>query len=63
MHEKKDYVSVSIGVHKQNFATSKSFLTCKNDILFSKKTTQVQILGSQSSVPRDPNGVFWLTQK
>ena len=42
---------------------AKAFVTCKNYILLSKKNTQMQILGSQSSVPRDLNGVFWLAQK
>ena len=42
---------------------AKVFVTCKNFILFTKKNTQLEILGSQSSAPRDPNGVFWLAQK
>ena len=63
MLEKKDYVSVSKGVHKQKLQLAKVFVTCKNFILLSKKNTQMEILGSQSSVPRGPNGVFWLAQK
>ena len=58
---KKDYVSVSKGVHKQKLRLPKVFVTCNNFILLSKKKNQ--ILGSQSSVPRDPNCVFWLAQK
>ena len=54
--EKKDYVSVSKGVHKQKL--------CNLDfILFSKRNIQMQIFYSQRSVPRDPNGVFLLAQK
>ena len=34
--EKKDYVSVSEGVHKQKLQLAKVFLTCKNFILLSK---------------------------
>ena len=63
MLEKKVYVSVSKGVHKQKLRLAKVFVTCKNFIPDSKKNTQMEILGSQSSVPRDPNGVFWLAQK
>ena len=37
--EKKDYVSVSKGVHKQKLA--KVFVTCKNFMLLSKKNTQM----------------------
>ena len=50
--EKKDYVTVSKGVHKQKLQLTNVFVTCKNFIL-----------GCQSSVPRDPNGLFWLAQK
>ena len=39
------------------------FLTCKNYIMLSKKNIQLYILGSWSSVPWDPNSVFWLAQK
>ena len=60
MLEKKDYVSVSKGVHKQKLQLTKVFVTCKNSILLSKRNTQMQILGSQSSVPRDQNGLLWL---
>ena len=37
--EKKDYVST--GVHKQKLQVAKVFITCKNFILFSKKSTQM----------------------
>ena len=60
MLEKKDYVSVSKGVHKQKLQLAEVFVTSKNFILLSKKNTQIKILGSQSSVPRDPNGLCWL---
>ena len=63
MLEKKDYVSVSKGVHKQKLQLPKVFVTCKNFILLSKKNTQMEILAAQSSVPRDTNGVFWLARK
>ena len=39
--EKKDYVSVSKGVHKQKLQLAKVFVTCKNFILLSKKNTQI----------------------
>ena len=39
--EKKDYVSVSKGVHKQKLQLAKVFVTCKNFILLSKKNTQM----------------------
>ena len=39
------------------------FLTYKNYIMLSKKNIQLYILGSWSSVPGDPNSVFWLAQK
>ena len=61
--EKKDYVSVSKRLHKQKLQLAKVFVSCKNFILLSMKNTQMEILGSQISVPRDPNGVFWLAQK
>ena len=54
--EKRDYVSVSKRVLKQKLQLAKVFVTCKNFILLSKKNTQ-------SSAPRDPNGLFWLAQK
>ena len=57
MLENKDYLSVSKGVHKQRPQLAKVFVTCNDFILLSK------ILGSQSSVPRDSNGLFWLAQK
>ena len=63
MVEKKLFVNVSKGAHKQNLQLAKVFVTCKNFILFSKKNIQIQLLGSQSSVLRDPNGLFWLAQK
>ena len=34
--EKKDYVSVSKGVHKQKLQLAKVFVTCKNFVLLSK---------------------------
>ena len=37
--ERKDYVSVSKGVHKQKLQLEKVFVTCKNFILLSKKNT------------------------
>ena len=37
MLEKKGYVSVSKGVHKQKLQPAKVFVTCKNVILLSKK--------------------------
>ena len=39
--EKKDYVSVSKGGHKQKLQLAKVFVTCKNFILLSKKNTQM----------------------
>ena len=39
--EKKDYVSVSKGVHKPKLQLAKVFVTCKNFILFSKKNTHM----------------------
>ena len=57
MLENKGYVRVSKGVLKQRLQVAKVFVTCSNFILLSK------ILGSQSSVPRDSNGLFWLAQK
>ena len=63
MLKKKDYVSVSKGVHKQKLQLAKVFVTCRNFMLLSKKNTRMQILGSESSVPRDPNGLFWPAQK
>ena len=48
---------------KKTLHLAQVFVTFKNYILISKKNTKMQIYGSQSSVPRDPNGVFWLTQK
>ena len=47
----------------KNVTTCKSLCTWKNYALLSKKNTQIRILGSQSSVPWDPNGVFWLAEK
>ena len=63
MLEKKDFVNVSKRLHKQKLQLAKVFVTCKNFVLLSKKNTQMLLLGSQSSVPRDPNGLFWLAQK
>ena len=61
---KHQYFSVSKGVHKQKlFKLQKTFVTCKNYILFSKKNTPMLTLSSQSSAPWDPNGVFGLAQK
>ena len=37
--EKKDYVNVSKGVHKQKMQLAKIFVTCKNFILLSNKNT------------------------
>ena len=62
MLEKKDFVNVSKGVHKQKLHLAKVFGTYKTFVLLSKKNSQIQILGSQGSVPRDPNGLFWLAQ-
>ena len=39
--EKKDYVSVSKGVHKQKLQLAKVFVTCKNFILLSENNTQM----------------------
>ena len=39
--EKKDYVSVTKGVHKQRLELAKVFVTCKNFILLSKENTQM----------------------
>ena len=39
--EKKDYVSVSKGVHKQKLQLAKVLVTSKNFILLSKKNTQM----------------------
>ena len=39
--EKKDYVSLSKGVHKKTLELPKIFVTCKYYILFSKKNTQM----------------------
>ena len=39
--EKKDYVSVNKGVHKQKLELAKVFVTWKNFILLSKKNTQM----------------------
>ena len=58
MLEKKDFVNVSKGVRKQKLQLAKVFVTCETFILLSKKNRQIQILGSQSSVPRDPNGLL-----
>ena len=64
MLEKKDYVSKGVKEYiNKNFAHAKILVTCKNYILLSKNNTQLEILGSQSSVPRDSYGVFWLAQK
>ena len=52
----KEYITESLQLEKV-------FVTCKNYTLLSKKNTQLLILGSQSPVPWDPNGVFWLAQK
>ena len=41
----------------------KKFAACKNYMVLSKKNTQMYILDSQSSLPGDPNGVFWVAQK
>ena len=49
---------MSKGVRKKALQLAKVFVTCKNYILLSKKNTQMLILGSQSSVPSNPNGVF-----
>ena len=37
MLEKKDYVSVSKGVHKQKLQLAKVFVTCKNFVLLKKE--------------------------
>ena len=65
MLEKKYYVSVSKGVHKQKLQLAIVFATCKNFILLSKETPKCKywVLKELSFVPRDPNGVFWLAQK
>ena len=39
--EKKDYFSVSKGVHIQKLQLAKVFVTCKNFVLLSKKNTQM----------------------
>ena len=41
MLEKKDFVNVSKGVHKQKLQLAKVFVTCKNFILLSKKNIQM----------------------
>ena len=41
--EKKDYVSVSKGVHKQKLQLAKVFVTCKNIILLSKKNVALLV--------------------
>ena len=51
------------GLHKQKLQLAKVFETCMNFLLLSKKNTQMEILGSQRSVGRDPDGLFWLAQK
>ena len=65
MLEKKDceYVSVSKEIHKQKLQLTKVFVTCKNFMLLSQKNPKMKIFGSQSSVPRDSNGLFWPAQK
>ena len=42
--EKKDYVNVSKRVHKQQFCNLQKSVTCKNDILLSKKDTNKNIV-------------------
>ena len=63
MLEKKDYVSVSKGVHKQNFATCKSFCNLQELYTDFKEKHPNANIGSQGSVPSDPNGLFWMAQK
>ena len=41
MLEKKDFVNVSKGVHKQKLQLAKVFETCKNFRPISKKNTQM----------------------
>ena len=60
MPEKKDYVSVSKGVHKKNLATCKSLCNLQELYTgFKEKHPNVNI-SSQSFLPREPNDVFWL---
>ena len=47
-------------VHKQKLQLAKVFEEFYT--AFKEKHPNVNI-GSQSSVPRDPNGLFWLAQK
>ena len=60
---KKDQVSASKGVQKQRLQLAKFFVTCKNFMLLSKENPQMKMLGSQSSVSRDPDNLFWPAQK
>ena len=63
MLKKKDYVSVSEGVQKQKLCNLQSLCDLKHFYTaFKEKDPNVNI-GSESSVPRDPNGVFLLAQK
>ena len=57
MLEKKDYVSVSEGVHKQKLCNLQEFYTA-----FKEKHSNINT-GSQSTVPSHPNGAFLLAQK
>ena len=66
MLEKKDYVSLSKGVHKQNLQLAKVFVTCKKEkqrkTAFKEKHPNINI-GFSNFVPRDQNSEFWLAQK
>ena len=63
MPEKKRHVSVSKGVHKQNFVTCKSLCNLQELYTAFKEKHQNINIGSQSSVPWDPNGLSWLPEK
>ena len=63
MPEKKYYVNVSKGVLNKNFATYKGLCSLQELYTSLKEKHQMQLLGSQSSVPWGPNGAFWLAQE
>ena len=54
---------MSKGIQKQELCNWKVLCNLQELSTALKKNTQMKILGSQSSVPWDPNSVFWLAHK
>ena len=61
---KKKTILVSVKEYiNTKTATCKSLCNLQEFYIAFKEKHPMQTLGSQSSVPRNPNGVLWLAQK